>query len=158
MCWPAAQSLTGDVTVETPRIKAIRKVIPRDEAERMRVTAATMEPAVTAELNPLTFRTPMEPPPPTPEDNVSDYEQIVRTLKVVHGISPVTADLGLLRELPMQARSDGWKITASLMLEKICGIWSWGFFAFLQLFFRTCRGAADSRGGGHRNDFAMGRA
>ncbi|MGO9119349.1 MAG: ASKHA domain-containing protein [Desulfomonilaceae bacterium] len=111
--------LTGNVTVETPRIKAARRVIPRDEAERMRVTAAAMEPPVTAELNPMTFRVLMEPSAPTPEDNVSDYERVVRTLKVVHGISPVTADLGLLRELPTRARNDDWKITASLKFEKI---------------------------------------
>ncbi len=111
--------LTGNVTVETPRIKAVRRVIPRDEAERMRVTAAAMEPPVTAELNPMTFRVLMEPPAPTPEDNVSDYERVVRTLKVVHGISPVTADLGLLRELPISARNDDWKITASLKFEKV---------------------------------------
>ncbi len=111
--------LTGDVTVETPRLKAVRRVIPRDEAERMRVTAAAMEPAVTAELDPMTFRVLMEPPAPTPEDNVSDYERVIRTLKVVHGISPVTADLGLLRELPIRTRNDNWKITASLKFEKV---------------------------------------
>ncbi len=111
--------LTGDVTVETPRAKALRRIIPRDEAERMRVTAAAMEPAVTAELDPMTFRVLMEPPAPTPEDNVSDYERIVRTLKVVHGISPVTADLGILRELPIRMRNDNWKIAASLKFEKV---------------------------------------
>ena len=111
--------LTGNVTVETPRAKAVRRVIPRDEAERMRVTAAAMEPPVTAELNPMSFRVLMEPPAPTPEDNVNDYERVVRTLKVVHGISPVTADLGLLRELPIRTRNDNWKITASLKFEKI---------------------------------------
>jgi uncharacterized 2Fe-2S/4Fe-4S cluster protein (DUF4445 family) len=111
--------LTGDVTVETPRVKGVRRVIPRDEAERMRVTAAAMEPAVTAELNPMTFRVLMEPPVPTPEDNVSDYERVARTLKVVHGISPVIADLGLLRELPISARKEDWKITASLKFEKV---------------------------------------
>ena len=31
--------LTGDVTVEVPRVKVGRKVIPRDEADRMRLTA-----------------------------------------------------------------------------------------------------------------------
>jgi len=124
--------LTGDITVETPRIKGVRKVIPRDEAERMRVTAAAMEPAIRAELNPATFTVLMEPPAPTPEDNVSDYERIVRTLKVAHGISPVTADLGLLRELPIQARSRDWKITASLMLENIPGS-EVGFFRLFRV-------------------------
>ena len=124
--------LTGDVTVETPRVKTVRKVIPRDEAERMRVTAAAMEPPVTAELNPVTFRAPLEPPPPSPEDNVSDYERIVRTLRVDHGISPVTADLRLLRELPIQARGDDWKITASIMHEKIPGS-DVGFFRLFRV-------------------------
>jgi len=114
-------TLTGDVTVSVPGVKTVRKVIPRDEADRMRVTAAAMEPLETGEINPMTFRVLMEPPTPSPKDNISDYERIVRTLKVTHGIYPVTSDLGVLRELPFQVRKQDWKITASLKLEQASG-------------------------------------
>ena len=42
----------------------------------------------------------MEPPVPSPEDNVSDYERIIRTLKTEHDVFPVSASLDILRELP----------------------------------------------------------
>jgi len=115
----ACQSkLTGDVTIEIPEAKVGRKVIPRDEAERMRVTAKPMESPIIPELGPMTFRVLMEPPAPTAEDNVSDFGRIVRTLKVDHEISPVTANLGVLRDMPVLARQDHWKITASVQIEE----------------------------------------
>jgi uncharacterized 2Fe-2S/4Fe-4S cluster protein (DUF4445 family) len=114
----ACQSrITGDLTVEIPQAKVGRKVIPRDEAERMRVTAKPMESPVSADLNPMTFRVLMEPSAPTPEDNVSDYERLVRTLKVDHEVFPVSAELAVLRELPSTARQEDWKLTACMRIE-----------------------------------------
>lgn len=114
----ACQSrLTGDVAVEIPEAKVGRKVIPRDEARRMRLTARPMEPAITPEINPMTVRVLMEPHKPTAEDNASDYERIVRTLKVEHNISPVRAGLEVLRDLPTEVRKEGWKITAYMEVE-----------------------------------------
>lgn len=116
----ACQSrLAGDLTVEIPLAKVGRKVIPRDEAERMRATARPMESPVAAELNPVTFRVLMEPPLPTPEDNVSDYERVVRTLKVDHEIYPVSSDMHVLRELPTTAREQDWKLTACMRIEDV---------------------------------------
>ena len=114
----ACQSrLTGDATVEVPQAKVGRKVIPRDEAERMRLTAAPMESPIIPEFNPTVVRVLMELPPPKPNDNLSDYERITRTLKVDHDISVVTAGLDLLRELPFQVRQNAWKITALLQVD-----------------------------------------
>ena len=114
----ACQSrLTGDVTIEIPAAKVGRKVIPRDEAERMRLTAVPIESPIEPEINPMTLRVLMDPPAPRGEDNRSDFERIARTLKVDHDIHPVTADLGVLRDLPMQARKADWKITASLHVD-----------------------------------------
>ena len=114
--------LTGDVTVEVPRVKVGRKVIPRDEAERMRVTAAPMESPIIPEVNPKTVRVFLTPDTPEAEDNASDYERIVRTLKVDHDIFPVTANLEVLRELPLQVRQEDWKVTSFLQVEDFPGL------------------------------------
>ncbi len=116
----ACQSrLTTDTTVEIPQAKVGRKVIPRDEAERMRISAQPMESPIIAELNPMTFRVLMEPTAPTPEDNMSDFERVVRTLKVDHEIYPVSADLDVLRELPSVAREANWEISACMRIEDV---------------------------------------
>lgn len=118
----ACQSrLTGDVTIEIPQAKVGRKVIPRDEARRMRVTAKPMETAIKPEINPMTVRVFMEPQRPSADDNVSDYERIVRTLKVDHNIYPVRAGLEVLRDLPTEVRKNDWKITACMELEECNG-------------------------------------
>ncbi len=114
----ACQSkITGPVTIEIPRAKLGRKTIPRDEADRMRLTAKPMESPVSAELNPMTMRVFMEPSPPTLEDNVSDYERIVRTLKIDHEISPVTSDIKVLQDLPSEVRKQNWTITSCFELR-----------------------------------------
>ncbi len=111
--------LTGDVTVEVPEAKVGRKVIPRDEADRMRLTALPMESPIVPELNPMAVQVLMEAVIPSGEDNISDYERVARTLKVDHEITPVTADLEVIKELPVIAREDDWKITVSLQTEDL---------------------------------------
>ena len=113
--------LTGDVTVEVPRVKVGRKVIPRDEADRMRLTAIPMESPIIPDINPMTIRVLLTPKKPGPADNVSDYERIVRALRVDHGIFPVTANLEVLRELPRQVRQEDWKVTSCLQVEDFAG-------------------------------------
>ncbi|MBI5251508.1 MAG: DUF4445 domain-containing protein, partial [Desulfomonile tiedjei] len=116
----ACQSrITGAVAVEVPKAKVGRKVIPRDEADRMRRTAAPMESPLIPELNPMTLQVFMEPPAPTAEDNLGDYERIVRTLKVDHEIHPVSTTLDVLKDIPRQARKEHWKITACFQVEDI---------------------------------------
>ena len=60
----------------------------------------------------------MRPSAPHPGDNTSDFERIARTLKVEHDIHPVTAGLAVLHDLPIQARKDDWKLTASLRVDE----------------------------------------
>lgn len=116
----ACQSrITGEITIEVPKAKVGRKVIPRDEAERMRRTATPMESPLVPALNPMTLRVFMDPPEPAPEDNLSDYGRIIRTLKLDHEIHPVTTTLDVLRELPVQVRKEQWKITACFQVEDI---------------------------------------
>jgi len=124
----ACQSrLTGDLTVRIPLAKVGRKVIPRDEAQRMRVTATPMESPVIPDINPMAAKVLMEPNPPSLEDNVSDYERVVRTLKVYHDIHPVTANVDLLKQLPVEARKESWKLTACLQIEDSCDPGSPGY-------------------------------
>jgi uncharacterized 2Fe-2S/4Fe-4S cluster protein (DUF4445 family) len=111
--------VVGDVVVEIPTVKVGRKAIPRDEADRMRFTAMPMESPIVPELNPMGFRVLLEPPAPVPYDNVSDLERLTRTLKVNHGIFPVTAGLDVLRELPTRFREQDWKLTAWIRSEEV---------------------------------------
>ncbi len=106
-----------DVTIEIPQAKVGRKVIPRDEAERMRLTARPMESPILPELDPMTIRVFMHPPAPATHDNVSDDERLVRTLKVEHEVYPVTAGLDVLKQLPYEARKEDWEFTAYLEVE-----------------------------------------
>jgi uncharacterized 2Fe-2S/4Fe-4S cluster protein (DUF4445 family) len=116
----ACQSkITGDVTVEVPKAKVGRKVIPRDEAERMRATATPMESPIQPERDPMTARVFMEPPVPSGEDNASDYDRIVRTLKTDHDVAPVMASLNVLKEMPLAVRELDWKFTACFRLEDV---------------------------------------
>jgi uncharacterized 2Fe-2S/4Fe-4S cluster protein (DUF4445 family) len=118
----ACQSrLRGDVTVEIPQAKVGRKVIPRDEAERMRLTARPMESPTIHEINPMTIRVFVQPKPPSSLDNVSDDERVMRALRVDHNYFPVTTDLNLLRQLPTEVRKDDWKFTASLEVDDCAG-------------------------------------
>jgi uncharacterized 2Fe-2S/4Fe-4S cluster protein (DUF4445 family) len=107
----------GTVVIEVPQAKVGRKVIPRDEAERMRVTAAPMESPITPEFSPLAATVFVSPPRPTAVDNIADWDRVSRTLRTEHEISPVRADLDAIRRLPSALRGDDWKITAILEFE-----------------------------------------
>lgn len=107
----------GPVVIEVPQAKVGRKTIPRDEAERMRVTAAPMESPLTPEFAPMAATVFVSPPPPTPTDNIADWDRLTRTLKTEHEISPARADLRVIRSLPTALRNDDWNITAILEVE-----------------------------------------
>lgn len=107
----------SDVSVEIPLAKVGRKVIPRDEAERMRLTALPMESPIVPETDPMTIRVFMHPPAPATHDNVSDDERLVRTLKVEHEVHPVVAGLDVLKHLPTEVRKEDWVFTAYLEVE-----------------------------------------
>jgi uncharacterized 2Fe-2S/4Fe-4S cluster protein (DUF4445 family) len=116
----ACQStLTGDIEVEVPIAKVGRKVIPRDEADRMRQTATPMESPVKPEINPMVSRVFVEAPKPSSEDNINDFDRILRTLKKDYDVASVTANLEFIRDLPVQAREGDWKLTAYLQVEDI---------------------------------------
>ncbi len=114
--------LVGDVTVEVPKAKVGRKVIPRDEAERMKTMARPMESPIIPELNPMTMTVLMNPSSPTLEDNTSDYERIIRELKIDHELSPVIASLDVLKLLPSEIREQDWNCTAILKPEYLPGL------------------------------------
>lgn len=111
--------VTGDVTVEVPEAKVGRKVIPRDEAERLRRTVLPMESPIVPSVNPMSVQVYLEAPDPSPVDNISDFERIVRTLKMDHEITPVTASIDILKQIPLVAREDNWKVTVSVRAEDL---------------------------------------
>lgn len=111
--------LKTDVTIEVPKAKVGRKVIPRDEAERMQSMARPMESPITPEANPMTIIALMAPPSPTLDDNTSDYERLIRTLKIDHGLSPVVSSLEVLRSIPNIIREHEWKFAATLKPEPL---------------------------------------
>ena len=114
--------LVRDVTIEVPKAKVGRKVIPRDEAERMKTMARPMESPIIPELNPMTMTVLMNPSSPTLEDNTSDYERIIRELKIDHELSPVIASLDVLKLLPSEIREQDWNFTAILKPEYLPGL------------------------------------
>ena len=109
--------ISGDVAVEIPQVKVGRKVIPRDEAERMRLTAKPMESPIVPDFDPIGIQVLMKQQPPAPHDNVSDLDRTIRTLKVNHDLTPVTTTLDVVRDLPFSAREHEWKMTAFLHVE-----------------------------------------
>jgi uncharacterized 2Fe-2S/4Fe-4S cluster protein (DUF4445 family) len=111
--------LTGDVVVEIPKVKVGRKVIPRDEADRMRLTARPMESPIVPDIDPMGIRVFMDQHPPKRNDNISDLDRTIRTLKVNHDLAPVTASFDIVRDLPLLAREGNWKMTAYLRVEEI---------------------------------------
>ncbi|MFH0821607.1 MAG: ASKHA domain-containing protein [Pseudomonadota bacterium] len=113
--------VAGDLVVETPFAKVGRKVIPRDEADRMRVTAKPIESPIIPADDPMTIRVFMSPPPPSSQDNVADYERLVRTLKLDHDVSPVTAEIEIFGALPTTVRAENWDVTATLKVETFPG-------------------------------------
>lgn len=116
----ACQSrVISDLVVEVPKSKVGRKVIPRDEQDRKKAMATPMESPVQPEHNPMTIRVFMNPQSPRLEDNSSDYERIIRTLKVDHDIFPVSADLEVVKEIPNEVRAEDWKFSACLRLDPI---------------------------------------
>lgn len=110
--------ITGNITVEVPEAKVGRRVIPRDEADRMRLMASPMESPIVPQLNPPAIQVLLKSPLPTPSDNLSDYERIIRALKVNHEIEPVTADLEVVKEIPILAREHDWKLTVDFRAEE----------------------------------------
>ncbi len=116
----ACQSrVISDLIVEVPKTKVGRKVLPRDEQDRKKAMAIPMESPIKPEMNPMTIRVLMNPQPPRLEDNTSDYERIIRTLKVDHEIFPVSADLDVLKEIPSEVRTEDWKFSACLRVDSL---------------------------------------
>lgn len=111
--------MKSDVTIEVPKAKVGRKVIPRDEAERMQSTARPMESPIVPESNPMTMVALMNPPSPRLDDNTSDYERIIRTLKVDHGLAPIVSSLEILKGIPNIVREQDWKFAATLKPESL---------------------------------------
>lgn len=114
--------VTGDVTVEVPEASRIEGEqiltgaergmpllsIPQDVAELVPRAAGMFVPS------PLAFALPLDLPPPTLHDCVSDRQRLTRELRRRRNIRGVNISLDLLRRLPGVLREGDWTVTALL--------------------------------------------
>ena len=109
--------MSSDVVVEIPLESQI------DKSALKRVTADThissdmqmSELFKNIHMKPLTSKVYIELPEPTLEDNLSDFDRLIRGLgdKVPEG--NISAALEIIREFGKVVRESGWKITVTLM-------------------------------------------
>lgn len=97
----------GDVVVEVPPEGQIR------EASLTQILPE-IEPSTLFPFSPLAQKVFLPLPEPTLEDNVGDQERLFRELRRKTGVSTLTVDLCVLRELPALLRSARWRVTAAL--------------------------------------------
>jgi uncharacterized 2Fe-2S/4Fe-4S cluster protein (DUF4445 family) len=115
--------LTGDLTVTVPvtsRIEGEQILLgtergvgpflpmPDEAAAALPRTAALFVPS------PLAFALPMELPPPTLHDCVSDLQRVTRELRRRRNIRDVHIPLEVLRAMPRTLRQADWNVTAIL--------------------------------------------
>ncbi len=113
----------GDVVVEIPETSRIEGDQILTGAERglgpflsIPEEAAAGLPRA-AELfvrSPLAFRLPLELPPPTLHDCVSDEQRLTRELRQRRNIRDVRLPVEVLRALPGAVRQGSWSVTATL--------------------------------------------
>ena len=99
----------GDVTVEIPPQRLRETLVASKTTRRAPLKA---EPA--ASVDPWVRKVYLELPPPSLEDNVSDWDRTKRGLEAADGTDGVEVDLPVLRTLAGQLRAADWKATATL--------------------------------------------
>jgi len=113
----------GDVVVEVPEASRIEGEqiltgaerglgpflsIPEEAAAALPATAGLFVPS------PLAFRLPLDLPPPTLHDNISDEQRLTRELRRRRNIRDVRIPIEVLRALPGVMRAGEWNVTAAL--------------------------------------------
>ncbi len=112
-CVPACQSrLRGDAVVRIPPEAIERKL----KVAGMGREATSRLKGRVCRIDPLLREIPLELPPPTIEDAVSDLDRINRALKQ-HGGDSEKLHVGLtvMRQLAEAVREGHWKVTASVV-------------------------------------------
>lgn len=114
--------VAGDVRVEVPAASRIEGEQILTGGERGAQVLATSEEILAglpraADLfvpSPLAFALPLELPPPTLHDCVSDLHRLSRELRRQRNIRDISVSLELLRAAPGVLREAGWEVTALL--------------------------------------------
>lgn len=105
----------GDVVVEVP----LESQIDRSILKRQGLRPAVLSPAGVEALiarwgaAPLVVKDSLEIPPPTPEDNISDLERLLRELRAGKEIRPASIGYGVLRKLSRALREEDWTVTVT---------------------------------------------
>jgi uncharacterized 2Fe-2S/4Fe-4S cluster protein (DUF4445 family) len=101
----------GDAVVIVPEQEEaeIQVAAPTVGAERIALAAEFTE-----ELDPSVRRAHVVIPPPSLDDQTTDWDRLLRELSLQHGISNATASLPMLRTLGRDLREAEWNTTAVL--------------------------------------------
>ena len=119
--------IVGDVSVEVPEASRIEGEQILTGMERWDQLTSAPEDVDVAHLpravssaaerfadGPLAFALPLNLPPPTLEDCVSDAQRLARELQRQHGLRDVAVPVEVLRAMPGTVRDAGWEISAVL--------------------------------------------
>jgi uncharacterized 2Fe-2S/4Fe-4S cluster protein (DUF4445 family) len=66
-------------------------------------------------VNPLLLKIYRELPPPTPDDNIADFDRLIRELGNGLPEGSISGPIEIIRELGKMVRESGWKITATII-------------------------------------------
>lgn len=113
-------SITSDVTVEIPLESQVDRASLKRKREAPHILSALdLERLVKGlEVDPAVFKKYLELPKPTPQDNLSDLERLMRELRQDHAIKDVSVDFPVIRRLSKLARQADWKVTATVVLTR----------------------------------------
>ncbi|HLE78909.1 MAG TPA: ASKHA domain-containing protein [Candidatus Limnocylindrales bacterium] len=119
--------IVGDVSIEIPEASRIEGEQILTGMERWDQLLSTPEDVDVAHLprevssaaerfadGPLAFALPLDLPPPTLEDCLSDAQRVARELQRQHGLRDVSVPVEVLRAAPVALREAGWNVSAVL--------------------------------------------
>ncbi|HSO29954.1 MAG TPA: 2Fe-2S iron-sulfur cluster-binding protein, partial [Candidatus Sulfomarinibacteraceae bacterium] len=119
--------VVGDVSVEIPEASRIegeqiltgmerwdQLLSAAEEVDVAHLPRDVSSPAERFADGPLAFALPLDLPPPTLEDCLSDAGRLARELHRQHGLRDVGVPIEVLRAAPQALRDAGWKVNAVL--------------------------------------------
>jgi uncharacterized 2Fe-2S/4Fe-4S cluster protein (DUF4445 family) len=109
--------VTGDVVIQIPLESQIDKSALKKTAKDTHISSDFQmdELFKNIHVKPLVSKVYIELPEPTPEDNVSDFDRLVRGLGNSLPEGNISAPLAIIREFAKIVRESGWKITVTVL-------------------------------------------
>jgi uncharacterized 2Fe-2S/4Fe-4S cluster protein (DUF4445 family) len=114
----ACQSIiNGDVMIEIPLESQIDKSILKKTGGDTHISSDYQMDEIfrNIHMKPLVSELNMVLPEPSPEDNISDFDRLVRELGNSQVEGSISASLEIIREFGKIVHESGWKITATVM-------------------------------------------